>query len=213
MVVFRGGLTALKKTMLLMKYNLSLTVTAIIISSLFLVMWVSACKDDDTGIPYFDFVIHSPGPQDSGFASAKVFDKTWEATAYIFPYYLEPQYVSVIFNTFTPEGYIRDEVHFGNFALQEGSYTVIEHPAASTLQDDHLIWGGYAQFQDDGDVIYGGYELDTTYNNQFHIDRIDTIAHSIEGRFEALFILRDYYWHANLARQVLFEEGKFLVKY
>lgn len=93
-----------------MKYNLSLTVTAIIISSLFLVMWVSACKDDDTGIPYFDFVIHSPGPQDSGFASAKVFDKTWEATAYIFPYYLEPQYVSVIFNTFTPEGYIRDEV-------------------------------------------------------------------------------------------------------
>ena len=108
-----------------MKYNLSLTVTAIIISSLFLVMWVSACKDDDTGIPYFDFVIHSPGPQDSGFASAKVFDKTWEATAYIFPYYLEPQYVSVIFNTFTPEGYIVSLIHISEpTRLLSNSYAV-----------------------------------------------------------------------------------------
>jgi len=176
-------------------------------------MSVSACKDDDSGIPYFDFVIHSAGPLDSGFANAKVFDKTWQATGYIFPFYLEPQYMAVIFNTFSPEGFLRDDLVFGNFALKEGSYKVIDNPSAGTLQDDHLIYGAYAQFQDDGDVIYGGYELDTTYTNRFHIDRIDTIAHMVEGRFEVLFKIWDSYLHADLARQVLFEDGEFVVKY
>lgn len=196
-----------------MKYYLRLSAATTIVGSLLLVISLSACKDDDTGIPYFDFVIYSPGSQESGFASAMVFDKTWDATAYIFPYAEQPQYVSIIFNTFSPQGDIRDAVHFGNFPLKEGSYMVIDHPNASTLQDDQLIWGGYAQFQADGDVIYGRYEIDTTYSNSFHIDHIDTIAHSIEGRFEARFTLSESYWNADLARQVLFEEGEFVVTY
>src|SRR5688572_23275880 len=122
---------------------------------LLLVMCFSACKDDDNGIPYFDFVVHSPGPQDSGFANAKVFDKAWQATGYFFPYYVEPQYTSVIFNTFSPEGFLRDDLVFGNFALKEGSYMVIDIPSAGTIQDDHLIYGAYAQLQDYGVVIYG----------------------------------------------------------
>jgi hypothetical protein len=174
---------------------------------------MSACKDDDIGIPYFDFVLYSPGPQDSGFASANVFDKTWQATSYIFPYAEQPQYLSVIFNTFSSEGFLRDDLVFGNFALKEGTYVVSDDPYVSTVQDDHLIYGGYAQFQADGDVIYGGYALDPDYPNRFHIDRIDTIAHTVEGRFSALFNLREFYLHAHLARQVLFEDGVFKVKY
>lgn len=171
------------------------------------------CKEDGIGIPYFDFVIYAPGSQDSGSASANVFDKKWQATAYLFPFDLDTQYTSIRFETFSPDGFLRDAVFFGNFALKEGFYTVTNGPIASTSQGDHIIKGGYGQFEDDGDVIYGGYELDDVYTNRFHIDHIDTISHTIEGRFSALFTLREAYFHNDLARQVLFEDGAFIVKY
>lgn len=179
----------------------------------FLVICLSACNDDDIDIPYFDFVLYSPGSQDSGFGKAKVFDKEWQATASVFPFEFEPQYVSIRFETYSPEGFNRDELVFGNFTLKVGLYTVIDDPSADTSQDDNLIYGIYGQYQDDGDVIHGGYELDNDFPNTFYIERIDTIAHTVEGGFNALFKLRESYLHANLARQVLFEDGEFMVKY
>jgi hypothetical protein len=183
------------------------------IISLVLIFHLSACKDDDLVIPYFDFILYSAGMQKSGNAQANVFDKTWQATAYIFPYAQDTNYVSLRLETYTVQGDLRDAIYFGNFALNEGSYKVTEDAYAGLLENDNVIFGGYTQFIADGDVIYGSYELDEQHQTSFIIDRIDTVTHMIEGRFDALFKLKEEYSNANLAKLIRFEGGEFTVKY
>jgi len=180
---------------------------------LLLLLFISACTHEGIEIPYFDFIVYSPGPQDSGNASANVFDKTWRATAYIFPNEQDTQFMAVRFETYSPEGFIRDEVFFGNFALKEGSYSVVDDSSAGILQDDYVVYGGHGQYQDDGDVLIGAYILDQRYQNNLFIDRIDTVAHIIEGRFNALFKLREEYSHHNIAKLILFKDGEYTVNY
>lgn len=183
------------------------------IASLVLIFHLSACKEEDLVIPYFDFILYSAGMHEFGNAQANVFDKTWQASAYIFPYAQDTQYVSLRLETYTLEGELRDAIYFGNFVLQEGSYKVTEDASAGLFENDNVIYGGYTQFTADGDVIYGSYELDERHQSSFIIDRIDSVTHIIEGRFDVLFKLKDEYSNANLAKLIRFEGGKFMVKY
>ena len=178
-----------------------------------LLLFICSCKDEELEIPYFDFEIHSPGPQDTGSGTANVFDKTWQATAYLFPYDQDTQFMALRFETYSPEGFLREELYFGNFALIEGSYSLVNNSSASTLMDDYIIYSGYALSEDDGDVVYAGYTLDHQYPHSFYIDQIDTLARTINGRFNVLFKIREENSHLNLAKLVLFEDGEFTVNY
>jgi hypothetical protein len=190
-----------------------MTKLKISIATLVLIFHLSGCKDEDLVIPYFDFILYSAGMQEYGNAKAIVFDKTWQATAYIFPYAQDTQFVSLRLETYTLEGELRDVIYFGNFALNEGAYEVTEDASAGLLENDNVIFGGYAQFIADGDVIYGSYELDERHQPSFVIDRVDTVTQIIEGRFDVLFKLKDEYSNANLAKLIRFEGGEFTVNY
>ena len=183
------------------------------IATFVLIFYISACKEEALVIPYFDFILYSAGIQESGNAHANVFDKTWHASAYIFPFAQDTQYVSLRLETYTFEGEIRDAIYFGNFALNEGAYKVTQDASAGLYENDNVIYGGYTQFTADGDVIYGSYELEERHQSNFIIDRIDSDTHIIEGRFDVIFKLKDEYSNANLAKLIRFESGKFTINY
>lgn len=190
-----------------------MTMFKVSIATFVFIFYISACKEEDLVIPYFDFILYSAGKQESSHAQVNVFDKTWHASAYIFPFAQYTQYVSLRLETYTLEGELRDAIYFGNFTLNEGEYKVTQDASAGLFENDNVTYGGYTQFTADGDVIYGSYELDERHQSSFIIDKIDSITHIIEGRFDVQFKLKDEYSNANLTKLIRFEDGKFTVNY
>lgn len=167
----------------------------------------SCQKDSELTIPPFDFRIHSPGDQLSGKAEADVFNKPWGATAYTFPGH-NIEYFSVIFETYSPIGYMRDQVSFGLFKALRGEYLVTNIPFDSN-HDDNIISGKYNLWGADGDVLYGNYIIDTLYTNRVIIDQND--GEIIKGRFDLHFVTGNG-THSVIPGKVHFKNGTFQIK-
>ncbi len=173
-------------------------------------IFVSCCKDKDPSIPYFDFVVYWEGLQEQGSAEADVFDKEWGASAFVYPHHFEPEYINIYFQTYTGEGFLREQISFGAFSPTVGKYSVVYD--TSTNYSDYVINGNYSTYSDDGDVLNGSYSINKDYENVVFVDIVDTINHEIEGRFSLMFDLDESDFDKDLARRVLFENGKFKVK-
>jgi hypothetical protein len=174
--------------------------------------FVGCGKDDDNNIVSdFEFVHYWKGTQEGGNAEASVMGKNWEASAYAFPDMNQPDYLSILIETYTDNGLLRDQIQFGNFSKTVGEYTVVQDPTAEAF-DDFIIYGYYTQFSDDGDVIFSSYKLDSTFENTINIDMVDTINHIMEGRFDLLFEIVENGHEKELPKEVFFENGKFKVK-
>ena len=185
------------------------TINSILLLSAFIL--AGCCKDKEPAIPYFDFVIYWEGIQEQGSAEADVFDKNWKASAYLFPHPSESSYFSLIYETYSPDGLLREQILMGSLSKKVGKYKVISDFSTDILDDD-MVNGVYSSFVDDGDVLYGGYQINMDNDNELYIDRVDTINHIMEGRFNLLFDLIEADYDKDLARKVLFENGKFKVK-
>ena len=184
------------------------TINSILLLSVFIL--VGCCKEKEPAIPYFDFVIYWEGLQEDGSAEADVFDKNWKASAYILPAFDDPNFFSIYLETYTNEGFLREQVAFGALNAMVGKYEIVFD--TSKNYSDKIINGVYSQYTDDGDVLYGGYQIDKDYDNVLYIDKVDTINHLMEGRFNLMFDLDEADYDKDLARKVLFENGKFSVK-
>lgn len=171
----------------------------------------SCCKDKDPSVPYFDFVVYWEGLQEQGSAEADIFDKKWKASAYVFPHPTEPNYFSLIYETFTTDNLLREQILLGTLSAKIGEYKVISDFTMDVF-DDNKVNGDYSVFSDDGDVISGSYRINHNYENVVYIDNVDTINHLMEGRFSLMFDLDESDYDKDLARRVHFENGKFKVK-
>lgn len=129
---------------------------------------VSCNKDSELTLPPFDFRVYYPGDQLTGKAEAEVFNKRWRATAYTFPGQT-PEYFSIIFETYSEFGDLRDQIGLGLFKATEGEYTVGNDHFDDNL-DDNIISGTYGLWGSDGDVLYGNYIIDTLFTNIVIID-------------------------------------------
>jgi|GEM_PF-2434293 len=163
-------------------------------------------KNTDPDIPYFDFKIYSPGDQSTGSAQATVFGKTWNATAYRHPQD-SSRYFEIYFETYSDEGFTRDQISFGLFDAKIGEYTVKNDPFDNNF-NDFTIHSVYGLWASDGDLLYGAYHLDTSFDNKIIIEKND--GETIEGRFALLFTSNKVE-HTDIPGRVFFKDGKFKV--
>ena len=180
----------------------------------FLALTLWSCKkenepDNNPDIPYFDFKIYNPGDQKNGSASASVFGKEWNASAYISQYPdSTSEYFDVFLETYSVNAETRDQIHFGLFDGKVGEYEVTNNPF-DPKYDDFSIACSYALWISDVDLLYGNYFIDTTYKSKIIIDKND--GEEIEGRFWLIFT-SNVVEHTDIPGRVYFEEGKFRVK-
>lgn len=180
------------------------------LSFLSLSLW--ACKketssNNDINIPYFDFKIYNPGNQERGSAKATVFDKEWNASASIIRYPKDTsRHFEVYFETYSDEGFTRDQISFGLFDGKVGEYQVTDNPFDNNF-DDFSIHGSYALWLSDGDLLYGNYEIDTDFDNKVTIDKND--GNIVEGRFSLVFKERIVGSHTDIPSKIYFKNGKF----
>ena len=164
-------------------------------------------KNTDPDIPYFNFKIYSPGDQSTGYAQATIFGKTWNATAYKYPQDTS-RYFEIYFETYSEEGFTRDQMSFGLFDAKIGEYKAIDNPGDFNF-DDYEINCNYSLWASDGDLLYGAYYLDTSFDNKITIEKND--GKTIEGRFNLLFTSNKVE-HTDIPGRVFFRDGKFKVK-
>jgi hypothetical protein len=180
----------------------------------FLALTLWSCKkenepDNNPNIPYFDFKIYNPGDQKNGSASATVFGKEWNASAYIARYPdSTSQFFEVHFETYSDFGETRDHIGFGVFKGQKGEYEITNNPFDPNF-DDFSIACVYGLWISDGDLLYGNYFMDTNYKSKVIIDKND--GEFIEGRFWLIFT-SNVVEHTDIPGRIYFEEGKFRVK-
>lgn len=108
----------------------------------------------------------------------------WETSAYAL-YFEEPyNYYGLILETFSIEGYKREEIIFNEIFRKIG-----EQEVRNDFQDlDGFVGVLYSRLESDGDVSTAGYNLDETYeNNSFSIFVADSTM--ISGKFSARFII------------------------
>ncbi len=185
-----------------------------ILIALSLLILFAACKKEnppgnDPDIPYFDFKIYEPGNQINGGAQASVFCKEWHASAYTSrSLNLPPQYFEIFLETYTGQGYTRDQLSFGIFNGEIGEYKAVDNPFDNNL-DDFVVHSTYNLWTSDGDMLYEKYFLDSTYQNRIFIDEND--GKLIRGRFSLLFTSNNVE-HSDIPGRVYFKEGKFQVK-
>jgi hypothetical protein len=180
----------------------------------FLALTLWSCKkenepDNNPNIPYFDFKIYNPGDQKKGRASATVFGKEWNASAYVSRYPdSTSKYYQVYFETYSDEGFTRDQISFGVFGGKVGEYD-IKNDLFDSNYEDFSIHCSHSLWMSDGDLLYGYYFIDTTYKSKIIIDKND--GEEIEGRFWLIFT-SNVVEHTDIPGRVYFEEGKFRVK-
>ena len=185
----------------------------------FLFLALPACKKEtptstisnDPDIPYFDFKIYNSGNQENGSARATTFDKEWNASAHIARYPDDAsRYFQVYFETYSDEGYTRDQISFGVFEGKVGEYQVTR-PHFDFNFNDFSIESSYGFWTSDGDLLYGSYLVDTTFTNKIIIDKNDGAM--VEGRFSLLFRERVAGSHMpQIPSSVYFKNGTFRVK-
>lgn len=180
----------------------------------FLFLALLGCKKETPAsngpdIPYFDFKIYSPGNQENGGARATVFDKEWNASAQIIKCDT-CRHFEIYFKTYSDEGYNRDQISFGPFDGKVGEYQVTNNHFDFNF-DDFSVASKYNFWISDGDLLYGNYFIDTTYNsiNKVIIDKND--GEVLEGRFSLVFT-SNVVEHTDIPGRIYFENGTFRVK-
>ncbi len=79
---------------------------------------------------------------------------------------------------------------------------------------DFNILCHYTLFQDDGDVIFAGYDISKDYISSVEVTKIDTMARTISGKFNLLFDKSSQSKDkAGIAEKVFFKNGEFKVQY
>ena len=162
-------------------------------------------------IPYFDFKIHHPGNQENGSAKATTFEKEWNASAHITRYPKDTsRHFEVYLETYSDQGETRDQISFGPFDGKVGEYQVTNNHFDFNF-DDFSVASKYNFWISDGDLLYGNYSIDTTYNsiNKVIIDKND--GEVLEGRFSLVFT-SNVVEHTDIPGRIYFENGTFRVK-
>ncbi len=164
----------------------------------------------DTEYDYsFNLVTYEPGLLNTGFAAGTVFGKTWKATPLAFR--KNPQSDSsfiLYFTTFSKEGFRREQLSFWKFKNPAlGSYP-IKYDGGYV---DSIITAFYSINQDDGDVQYAGFKLDTNRTNSINILNNDQINKILKGKFTCYF--KKKYGPADVPDRMLFKDIEFELSY
>ncbi len=166
----------------------------------------TACKEEEEYVP-----IYGPGPQAYGKAAALKNDKAWYSSGYAERYKKEnTAYFGILLDTYTIEGFHRENVCFSDIYLKKGSY---ELRKKMTNIYEGYVGAIYATLADDGDVLEDWYNLDEgAKDNYLEIIAIDTVEQQVEGRFTATFEVRQPKRNRNNPDRVKFSNGTFSVK-
>jgi hypothetical protein len=150
----------------------------------FFIMAMAACDKDET----IYVSIFQPGPMEHGMATATKINREWVASAYGQEEDWSEGTVSVIMQTYSEEGFLREMLGFNEVPLKPGIY-----PLGTTTQDDFndgILGASYGTLTDDGDVTEDYYYIDVnSLDNKLEVVSVDTVLRKVSGTFTASFIL------------------------
>ncbi|TAK50393.1 MAG: hypothetical protein EPO28_00435 [Saprospiraceae bacterium] len=144
---------------------------------------VISCKKEDTGFP---IPIYQPGPMTYGKATAVKATENWTASAYGQEEDWSEGTVSVIAQTYSEEGFLREILSFQEVPKKIGKYNL----SKTISPNDGLVLASYGNIIDDGDVLGDYYNLDLNATDNFvEVTYIDTLERIIRGKFTATFVI------------------------
>jgi hypothetical protein len=173
---------------------------------IFVMILFSCSKSSDDK---YDFPIYMPGNTATGLAKANVFDKFWVASAWISKDFPLTDNFALYFETFSKEGYLREQISLGVFN-NSSSHFEVNDTFDSNLKDNVLA-SHYTLFQDDGDVICAGYSINN--KSDILITEVDSVSRRIYGKFNLHYYLIDKAKNVVIEQKVSFKDGEFIVKF
>ena len=154
--------------------------------------------------------IYLSGDTAMGAAYAKKNTANWSAQGICKPVNIPgSNQLSILFNTFTQSGYLRESFEFG-FIPQD---TFPKTYALKSMQGSSLSPGFvspfYGIFLYDGDVAGDSYQLDTTAtDNRFTVEKIDHVNKRIECSFTVSFKIKEPRIQVINPKTVKFSNGR-----
>ncbi|TAK40521.1 MAG: hypothetical protein EPO28_10005 [Saprospiraceae bacterium] len=158
----------------------------------------SCKKDDDIRLTKF-----YPGPQDTGWATARRYGEKWEATAFARRY---QNYIGIDFNTFTEDGILREAMALNEIPLKIGKYQI----KGQIGEYDEYVGSNFGLVSSDGDVFGPLYLHDDNSIGFLELTMVDTILKKVAGKFDTVaFVIMGEGGEDKYPRKVKFEDGEF----
>ncbi len=127
-----------------------------------------------------------PGPKTHGEATAIKNGTDFEASAYAVEEDWSEGTFSLLFYTYTEEGYHREILGFNEIPHRKGNYIL----GNASSYNDGIAGASYGTLADDGDVGEDHYDLmEEMEDNYIEVTHIDTVAREVEGTFTASFYI------------------------
>ncbi|MEO0790077.1 MAG: hypothetical protein AAFY36_15525 [Bacteroidota bacterium] len=144
-----------------------------------------SCEDDDMGI---SVPIYLPGDQENGFAIGQKNGVTWESSTFARKPTDAPV-VSMTLNTFSEEGFRRENISLNEIPLEVGNYTI---SGAFNSFNDGFVGSFYSTNRDDGNLPEDFYLFNESgISSSITISRYDSTSMTIEGILNVSFAIRD----------------------
>jgi hypothetical protein len=143
----------------------------------------AACKHDEIlpPEPELEEPLFYPGEREFGFASGVKDNRRFEASAYA-RFHNNHAYVAVDMETFSIEGYLREQVHFNEIPIKTGVHFIKNK---ANKYNDGFVGAIYSEWDDD--ALLAGYHSDTLSGNFVIVEKIDTLSRHVEGRVNVGF--------------------------
>ena len=183
-----------------------------IICPLFLICLLGySCTKEDV-VPIFQ-----PGPMTYGWAKGHKNGNSFTASGEARKHYDRPnEYFGIIFETYSTEGFKREDIVLSAIAYSTFEYMVSgKTPGVGETIVAGIAGGFYGTSTDDGDVGEDYYIVDESPNNKLTITELDTINNIVKGRFHVEFIHdpNDSKTNPNNPDKVVFSDMEFEVSF